>query len=263
MASYKNIFTSEEDIKTIKEACALSVEIYQKLLPEITTETSPFDIEKRAEVLFKEYNAIPAFKGVIGPYNKFPAIININRNETALHGVPFSTKKFIEGDLVTLDFGIIHKGFYTDHAQTIAIGKVTPKKYDLINATKEAVYNAISVVKPGIHTGDISYELAQPAIKNNFGIIDGFTGHGIGKSLHLSPSIPYYGKKGTGEIIQEGMLICIETQMSLGSPSVYIDDDGWTVNTRDGSYTAMWEEMVLVTKDGCEVLTRSEAEATS
>lgn len=255
MAIYKNIFTSKEDIKYIKEACIISVKIFQKLLSEITTEVSPFDIEKKAENLFEEFNAIPAFKGVTGPYNKFPAIININRNETALHGVPFSTKKFIEGDLVTLDFGIIHKGFYTDHAQTIAIGKISPKKQDLINATKDAVYNAISVVKPGTYTGNVSYELAQPAIKNKFGIIDGFTGHGVGKSLHLSPSIPYHGRKGEGEIIQEGMLLCIETQMSLGSPAVYIDDDGWTVNTRDGSYTAMWEEMVLVTKDGCMVLT--------
>lgn len=259
MSEYKNIFTSQEDIISIKEACSISIGLFRTLLSEIDTTKSPFDIEKIAEDLFKLKKVTPAFKGVRGPYNNFPAIININLNETALHGIPFSTKKFQDGDVITLDFGIIHKGFYTDHAQTISLGKVSPIKQKLISATQEAVYSAIDIIKPGIRVGDISFALAQPALKNNFGIIEGFTGHGIGKYLHLEPHIPYIGRKNTGELIQEGMLLCIETQMSLGSPSVFVDKDGWTVNTKDGSCTSMWEEMVLVTKNGCEVLTSNDS----
>lgn len=257
MSEYKNIFTSQEDINNIKEACSISVLLFQDIISEINTSRSPLDIEKIAEEMFRTKKIIPAFKGVKGPNNNFPAIININLNQTALHGIPFSTKKFQDGDVVTLDFGIIHKGFYTDHAQTIALGKISPIKQKLIDATREAVYRAIDVIKPGVRVGDISFALAQPALRNNFGIIEGFTGHGIGKYLHLEPHIPYIGKKNTGDLIQEGMLLCIETQMSLGSSSVFVDKDGWTVNTRDGSCTSMWEEMVLVTKDGCEILTSS------
>lgn len=257
MPEYQNIFRSQEDIRIIKEACGISVGLFNDLLREINISRSPFDIEKLAEEIFESRNINSAFKGIRGPINDFPAIININLNQTALHGIPFSTRKFQEGDVVTLDFGIIHKGFFTDHAQTIGLGKISPIKQKLIDATREAVYSAIDVIKPGVRVGDISFALAQPAVKNHFGIIEGFTGHGIGKYLHLEPHIPYIGKKKTGEVIQEGMLLCIETQMSLGSPSVFIDKDGWTVNTKDGSCTSMWEEMVLVTKDGCEVLTNS------
>jgi methionyl aminopeptidase len=253
---YYNIFTSKKDVTDIRKAAGISRNILAKLRDAVQIGNTPVEIDKLADSLCKEYNVLPAFRGVKGPKNNFPAACNVNVNDEALHAIPYSTFPFESGDLVTVDFGIIYNGFFTDHAITVGLGDLTSEEQRLIETAKLCVDTAIKQAVKGNHVGDISHALQSVADMAGFDYIRGYSGHGIGKDIHEAPSVPYHGKKGDGPELKEGMLLCIENQLSLGTGQLILDGDGWTLRTKDGSKTAMFEHMVMIKKGRPEVLTR-------
>lgn len=253
--NYRNIFTKKEDQDTIIEATRISTEILLSLKNEVKIGVSAIDIDTLALELCKKHNVIPAFKGVEGYYGKFPSNLCISVNDEILHAIPKKERIFKSGDIIKLDFGIIYKGFFTDHCITVGLGELSDREKDLIATARLCVENAVKQAIVGNTVGDISNALQVTSEKNGFKYIKTYCGHGIGRNLHERPEVLTYGEKGEGEELIEGMLLCIENQVVLGEPDLDLEDDGWTLKTKDGSKGAMFEHMVLVGKDKVEVLT--------
>ncbi len=208
------IINKAKDEKILREAATISVSILRQLGEDIREQITPLEIDRRAAVLCREYNVKPAFKRVKG-YD-FNTCISVN--DVAVHGIPKDVP-LKQGDLISIDFGIIYKGLYTDHCWTWSIGKPSKENERLIKAGREAVENCIPLAVSGNYTGDLGYEMERVAKKNGFNVLKMFIGHGIGKTLHDSPDIPGYGKKSSGTLlVYSGMVICIECQV--------VDDTG-------------------------------------
>lgn len=201
----------------------------------------------------KEINKAGVRASFLG-HARFPASICTSLNSDVVHGIP-SNRILREGDLLGIDLGIYHQGFHTDTALTVPIGKVDFPKKQLINITKKALDEGILIVKPGIHLGDVQNRIQKIVEGADFGVIRDLAGHGIGRNLQEIPSIPNFGKRGSGPVLKEGMVLAIEPMVSVGDWHVKILKDGWTVTTIDGSLSAHFEHTVAVVKEGHEVLT--------
>lgn len=252
---FQNIYKSKNEKQAVKEACRISVSILNQLKGFAKIGATPKQLNELAGDLCSQHKVKPSFYGVKGPKNDFPGNLCVCVNDETLHAIPFSTFQFEPGDIVKIDFGIIFEEIYTDHCTTVAFGQLTDNERRLIDTTRLAVETASKQAMVGNRVGDISHALGSIAQMANFNSIRGYSGHGIGPSLHEDPSIPYEGSKGEGVLLEEGMLICVEVQLSLGTGKLRMDKDGWTLRTEDGSKTAMFEHMVLVGKDA-EILTR-------
>lgn len=246
------IINKAKDEKTLREASSISVSILKQLGEDIREQITPLEIDRRAAVLCREYNVKPAFKRV-QDYN-FNSCISVN--DVAVHGIPKDIP-LKQGDLISIDFGIIYKGLYTDHCWTWSIGKPNKKNEKLISAGREAVENCLPLAISGNHTGDLGNEMERVAKKNGFNVLKMFIGHGIGKTLHDSPDIPGYGKKGSGTFLVDGMVICIECQVVDDTGEITIDPDGWSAKTKHGGNSVMFEYMVIVEKDKPTILTNT------
>jgi len=244
------ILTRGDDEKIFREACEISVSILKKLGNEIREGITPLEIDQKAAYLCRVYNVEPAFKRVDG-YN-FNTCISVN--EVAVHGLPKNIP-LKKGDLVSIDFGIVHKGMYTDHCWTWSIGRPNKKNLKLLSAGREAVESALRFSIVDNHTGDIGHEIEKVAKKNGFNVLKIFVGHGIGKTLHDLPDVPAFGKKGKGTLLVDGMVLCIECQVVDDNGEVRIDEDGWSAKTKNGGNAVMFEYMVIVRKDTPEILT--------
>lgn len=244
------VLNKAKDEKILREACEISVEILKNLGEEIREGITSLEIDEKAGYLCKEYSVQPAFKRVEG-YN-YNTCISIN--DVAVHGIPNNVPLKV-GDLVSIDFGIIHKGMYTDHCWTWSVGKPNSENETLLKAGREAVENAVSKAVVGNHTGDLGFEMDSAAKKYGFNVLKMFVGHGIGKTLHENPDIPAYGRKGKGTLLVDGMVICVECQVVDDVSDVKIDSDGWSAKTKNGGNSVMFEYMVIVRKDSPEVLT--------
>lgn len=244
------IINKAKDEKILREATSISVSILKQLGESIREGITPLELDMKAGVLCKEYNVKPSFKRVRG-YN-FNTCISVN--DVAVHGIPKDIPLKKE-DLVSIDFGIIYKGIYTDHCWTWSIGKPNKENDKLIKAGREAVENCISLAISGNHTGDLGNEMEKVAKENGFNVLKMFIGHGIGKTLHDSPDIPAYGKKASGTLLVDGMVICIECQVINDTGEIVIDDDGWSAKSKHGGNSVMYEYMVIVGKDKPVVLT--------
>lgn len=189
------------------------------------------------------------------PDPDFPGAICISVNDELIHGIP-EDNVLQEGDKVSFDLTIKYKGYYVDSAFTMIVGeKPVGALRHLLQFTESAMWEGIATVRAGVHLGDVGYAIERVLEKGKLGIIRNYVGHGIGKKMHMDPEVPNYGRRGRGYILQEGDTICIEPMASLGKPDTVISDDGWTVLLKDGSLGAHFEHTVMVTKDGCEVLT--------
>jgi methionyl aminopeptidase len=185
----------------------------------------------------------------------FPAEICISVNDEIVHGIPGS-RVLKDGDLVGLDFGVNYEGMLTDGAVTVVVGgKPTPAQARLLEATRQALDAGIAQVRDGVRTGDISHAIQTRLGRDKLGIIRELSGHGVGDQVHEDPVVLNYGKPGTGARLKAGMSMAIEPMATLGRPEIYLDADGWTIRSADGSLGAQFEHTVLVTDDGCEVLT--------
>ena len=227
-------------------------ELRQMVGPGITTA----DIDALAEQRVREAGAEPAFKG----YHGYPATVCASVNEQVVHGIP-SSRKLVNGDIVSIDMGARLDGFFGDCAVTVPVGDVRPEVADLLRVTEEALFHGIEAVKPGARVSDIGAAVQQHVETHGFSVVREFVGHGIGTSLHEEPQIANYGPAGRGPRLSEGMVLAIEPMVNLGKPAVKVLPDGWTAVTRDGSLSAHFEHTVVVTGDGCEILTLLESDA--
>jgi len=221
-------------------------ELKQLAGPGVTTR----DIDRVAEERVREAGAEPAFKG----YHGYPNTICASLNDQVVHGIP-SDRKLVEGDVLSIDMGAKLDGFYGDSAVTVAIGRVSPEAASLLKVTEEGLLRGIEAVKPGARVSDIGAAVQEHVEQHGFSVVREFVGHGIGTALHEEPQIANYGPAGRGPRLSEGMVLAIEPMVNAGKPAVKVLADGWTAVTRDGSLSAHFEHTVVVTKDGCEILT--------
>ena len=221
-------------------------ELRAMVAPGVTTQ----DLDAVAEARVREAGAEPAFKG----YHGYPATVCASVNEQVVHGIP-STRRLVEGDIVSIDMGAKLDGFFGDCAVTVPVGPVNDAAAELLRVTEESLFRGIDAVKPGARVSDIGAAVQQHVEAHGFSVVREFVGHGIGTALHEEPQIANYGPAGHGPRLAEGMVLAIEPMVNIGKPVVKVLADGWTAVTRDGSLSAHFEHTVAVTRDGREILT--------
>lgn len=241
---------SEHEIELMRKAGYLVSLTHKYLKPFIKAGITTKELDKLAYDFIIEHGGVPSCLG----YEGFPATLCTSVNDEVVHGIP-SNRKLKNGDIITIDMVIGYKGYQGDAAWTYEVGEISPKKKYLMEHTENALYEGIKQVKPGNHIGDISNAIEEYAKKHNLGVIRELCGHGIGTDMHEDPDVPNYGKKGEGPRLKEGMVICIEPMLNLGTREIYMMDDDWTIKTDDGLPSAHYEHTILVTKDGYEILT--------
>jgi len=210
------------------------------------------DLEKAANSKIDSFGAKAAFKG----YHGFPAALCTSLNEQVVHGMPSVKTILKDGDILSIDCGVVVDGFYSDAAVTYAIGKPSAKVRKLLDVTEASLYAAIEKAVPGGRLFDISAAVQSMCEAEGFGVVREFVGHGIGKSMHEDPQVPNYGDAGKGPRLRAGMVLAIEPMINAGKAEVKVLKDGWTAVTVDGSYSAHFEHTVAITKDGPLILTR-------
>ncbi len=211
---------------------------------------STAELDRFAGKHLRELGAAPAFLG----YRGYPATLCVSINEEIVHGIPSEKRIVREGDIVSLDLGAICEGFYGDAALTAAAGKISGAARRLMEVTELSLARALEQVKPGARLGDVSNAVERCAAANGMAVVREFTGHGIGRRLHEEPSIPNFGRAGTGPVLKAGMTLAIEPMLCLGRPEIVIKNDGWTAVAADGSLAAHYEHTVAVTENGFEIL---------
>jgi methionyl aminopeptidase len=240
---------SRAELEIMNECNRLVWEILQELVRQVRPGVKTLELDRQAEAMARAAGARPAFKG----YRGFPASLCVSVNDEIVHGIP-SERRLEEGDIVSLDFGVLKDGYYGDAALTVPVGEVDGEERRLMTVTREALERAIQAVRPGKHLGDVSWEVQDHVERSGFSVVREFVGHGIGASLHEEPQIPNYGKPGLGPLLEQGMVLAIEPMVNAGGPEVVIDADHWTARTADRSLSAHFERSVAVTGDGVWVL---------
>lgn len=244
------ILKSRDEIDIMREANRIVAEVLSFLKtfikPGVTTE----DLNNEAERITKERGAIPGFKG----YGGYPKSLCVSINEEVVHGIPDKKRYIKDGDIVSLDYGVIYKGYYGDSAITVIVGKAKENIKRLVDVTEKSLYLGIKQAVPGNKLGDIGYTIQQYVESNKFGVVRDFGGHGIGKELHEEPFIPNFGDKNSGVELKEGMTIAIEPMVTEGGYSVNVLNDGWTVVTADKKIAAHFEHTIAITNNGPEIL---------
>lgn len=240
------------DIEKMKIAGRVCYDVFEEIGTKLKEGMSTLDLDEICERICLLNGAKPAFKGLYGfPYN---ACISVN--DEVIHGIPNAKKILNKGDLVSVDFGAFKNGYNGDSTRTFIVGGSSTKiGEDLCKATRDALYNAIDACIIGNRIGDIGYAVQSYCEAKGFSVVREYVGHGIGKSIHEDPSVPNYGKKGTGVRLSEGMVLAIEPMINAGGKEIEIMPDKWTVVTQDGSLSAHWEHTVAITKDGPVITT--------
>ena len=249
MITYKNA----EEIELIRESSLLVGKTLAEVAKIIRPGITPLELDRRAEEFIRDSNAIPAFKG----YGDFPNTLCISLNDVVVHGIP-SSKALEDGDIVSVDCGVLKNGYYGDSAYTFEIGEVNEEIKQLLKVTKESLYKGIEKAIEGMRIGDVGYAVQEHAEKFGYGIVREMVGHGIGKNLHEKPEVPNYGKRGTGIKLSEGLVIAIEPMINLGKAPIFQDKDGWTIRTKDGKVSAHFEHTVAVKKGKADILSSFE-----
>ena len=241
---------SKDEIELMRKAGYLVSLTHQYLKPFIKPGITTKELDTLAEEFIRKNGGVPSCKG----YEGFPATLCTSVNDEVVHGIP-SNRKLKNGDIITVDMVIGYHGYQGDAAWTYAVGDITNKKKYLMEHTKKALYEGVKQVRPGNRIGDISNAVETYATKHHLGVVKELVGHGIGTDMHEDPDVPNYGHPHTGPRLKEGMVICIEPMLNLGTADIYQLDDGWTIKTDDGLPAAHYEHTILVTKDGYEILT--------
>src|SRR5689334_5790297 len=214
---------------------------------------STMELERAAEKKIRELGAKPAFKG----YYDYPCVLCTSINQEIVHGIPSDRRKLTEGDIVSIDCGVVLDGYYGDAAVTVPVGNhVKPEVAKLLEVTEKALYRGIEAARIGNTVGDVGAAVQELVEANGFSVVREFVGHGIGTKLHEDPQVPNYGVRGHGARLREGMVIAIEPMVNAGHPGARVLDDKWTAVTEDGSYSAHFEHCVAVTADGPMILTQ-------
>ena len=250
------VLRSQAEIDKLRRANQLVARVLAELRAMVAPGVTTKDIDELAETRVLEAGAKPAFKG----YHGYPATVCTSINEQVVHGIP-STRPLVKGDIVSIDMGAVLDGYYGDCAVTVPVGETTPAAAELLKVTEESLFRGIDAVKPGARVSDIGAAVQQHVEAVGFSVVREFVGHGIGTSLHEEPQIANYGPAGHGPRLSEGMVFAIEPMVNAGKADVKVLSDGWTAVTRDGKLSAHFEHTVVVTRDGCEILTLLAADA--
>jgi methionyl aminopeptidase len=244
---------SSQEIEKMRRSGQAVREILEYVRGLVKPGMTTMDLENAAAARMHEMGVKPAFKG----YRGYPAVLCTSVNSEVVHGIPSAARMLREGDIVSIDTGVVIDGFYGDSATTVAVGeKVNPETQKLLKVTEESLLRGIEAVKAGATLGDIGAAVQQAVEAEGFSVVREFVGHGIGTRLHEDPQIPNYGRAGQGQKLREGMVFCIEPMVNAGRPEVQVLDDGWTAVTEDGSLSAHFEHTIAVTKDGALILTQ-------
>lgn len=235
----------------MRDANQIVAEVHEELKQRAVPGTTTRELDELAERIAVKRNAKCAFKG----YRGYPNCLCTSINEVIVHGIP-SDRALKEGDILSLDFGVIYKGFCGDAAVTIPIGETSEKARNLMRTTEECLEKAIDQMYEGNRLADVSAVIQEHAEKNGYSVVRDFVGHGIGRSLHEDPQVPNYGKSGTGIRLKRGMVLAVEPMVNEGDWGIRVLKDGWTAVTKDGSLSAHFEHSVAITDNGPSVLSK-------
>ncbi len=242
---------TKEEIELLRENNILVSKTLAEVGRHIREGITTKELDRIGEEFIRDHGAVPAFLG----YQGYPASLCISINEQVVHGIPSEKCVLKQGDIVSVDCGTFMKGFVGDSAYTFAVGEVADEVRQLMNVTKEALYKGTAQAKAGNRVGDISAAVQNYAESFGYGVVRELEGHGCGREMHESPGVPNFGARGRGPLLKEGMVICIEPMINMGTKSVVFERDGWTVRTKDRMPSAHYEFAVAIGKGGPDILT--------
>lgn len=247
---------TKEEIEIMRECGKRLSYVLDELEKAVVPGKTPAQLDTLAKKLILDLGDEPSFLHYWpeGAHKPYPATLCVSTNDEVVHGIP-GKKKFKQGDLVSIDLGIKHKGFHTDSARTVPVGTIDEHGRKLIQATREALAAGISVARAGNHIGDIGFAVSEFIKQYGFTIVEELGGHGIGTEVHEEPHIPNYGNKGGGMELKEGMVLALEPIVNEGSRKIYLTEDGYTFRTKDGKRSAHFEHTVLITRGAAEIFT--------
>ena len=239
----------EEEIDLIRESSLLVGKTHAEIAGLIKPGVTTLELDRIAEEFIMDNGAIPAFKG----YGGFPNTLCMSPNEQVVHGIP-NNNSLNEGDIISVDCGVLMNGFYGDSAFTYEVGEVKKEIKELLEVTKASLYKGIEQAVSGRRLGDISHAIQDYTESFGFGVVREMVGHGVGRKLHESPEVPNYGKRGKGIKLKEGLVIAIEPMINMGTKSIHQHANGWTITTVDGNFSAHFEHTIVVRKNKAEIL---------
>jgi methionyl aminopeptidase len=239
------------EVEKMRRAGHIVRDVLQAVRAMVKPGVTTLDLERMAEKMIEEAGATPAFKG----YHGFPCVLCTSLNEQVVHGIPSLKTVLREGDILSVDCGVVIDGYYGDSAITIPVGKVSAETQRLLDVTRASLGKAIDAVRPGAMLGDVGAAVQEMVEAEGFSVVKEFVGHGIGTKMHEDPQIPNFGQRGRGVRLREGMVLAIEPMVNAGGDAVRVLKDGWTAVTEDGSLSAHFEHTVAVTRDGAAILT--------
>lgn len=251
------VLRSPREIALLKEAGHIVATVFKKLEEELKPGMSTLDVDRIALDVIKKAGGIPTFKG----YGGFKGNVCVSVNDTLIHGIPSSKEIIKDGDIVSVDVGVTYKGYVADACRTFLVGNVTDEARRLVKTTEDSFWYAVNnYAKPGSTIGDISNAIQTFCEKEGYTLTSHYTGHGVGTKLHEDPIIPNVGKKGSGPILRKGMCLAIEPMVNAGAVDLIVLKDGWTVKTKDGALASHYENSLVITDDGYEILTKLKGE---
>jgi len=246
---------SLDQIKAMRESCAIAANVLSKLSKLIAPGVNTYDLDQEGKRLIESYGAQSACFNYPNGSLRFPSYTCLSVNDEIVHGIGSLRRVLHEGDIISLDIAIIYNGWIGDNARTFGVGEVKERDLYLLTATEDALFCAIDQARSGNRVGYISNAVESFIAPKGLGIVRDFVGHGVGRSMHEAPQIPNYGPRKRGDKLRPGMILAIEPMITLGSPRVTMGSDGWTALTTDGKSAAHFEHSVLITREGPEILT--------
>lgn len=248
------IIKSEKEIELMREAGRILALTHEELKKAIKPGISTYEINRIGEEVIRSYGCIPSFLN----YNGYPASICVSVNDEVVHGIPSKERILNEGDIVSLDAGVIYKGYHSDSARTYGVGEISQAAADLMRVTKESFFEGLKVCKAGNHINDISKAIFNYVSSRDYRAVRDLVGHGVGASLHEAPEVPNFTRMMKGPKLRPGMTLAIEPMINIGTYEVEWLSDDWTVVTADGSLSAHYENTVLITEGEPEILSKAE-----
>ncbi len=241
---------SQHEIELMREAGKILAKTHNELAKAIRPGMTTLEIDKIGEEIIRSYGCIPSFLN----YEGYPASICVSVNDEVVHGIPSKDRILVDGDIVSLDAGVIYKGYHSDAARTVAVGEISEEAKKLIEVTRQSFFEGIKFAKEGYHLHDISNAIGDYCESRGYGVVRDLVGHGIGRNLHEDPEIPNFRQRRRGIKLQAGMTLAVEPMVNIGTCEVSWLDDDWTVVTDDGSLSAHYENTILITKGEPEIL---------
>ena len=251
------IIKTPKEIEIIREGGKILADVLEKVAKKVAPGVSTYELDEYAHKLITDGGDQSAFLNYKpdGTDHAYPASLCASVNNEIVHGIPLKNRILKEGDIVSLDLGLKHKGLFTDHAITVKVGEINKASRQLLNNTKESLMVGIDAARGGNTVGDIGYAI-ESFVAHRYGIVRELSGHGVGKKIHEDPYIPNYGKKGKGQKLIPGMIIAIEPMLNIGKDDIVSMPDGYTIKTADGTRSAHFEHTILITEGEAEILTK-------